>query len=78
MSAPAKTAAVPMPESLRYRARAQQCRAMAKVFRADFARHHMLKAAADFERIARDAREREVVHGIAELGALVRGLHRGN
>jgi hypothetical protein len=38
----------------------------------------MLKTADDFERIARDAREREIVHGIAQLGALVRNLHRAS
>ncbi len=68
-------AALPMPESLHCRARARECRAMAARFRGDFARRHMLKAADDFERMARDAQEREVLTGIAQLGQLVGVLH---
>jgi hypothetical protein len=66
----------PIPESQHCRARARECRAVAARFRVDFARSQMLKTADDFERIARDAREREIVHGIAQLGALVRKVHR--
>jgi hypothetical protein len=65
-----------VPESQRCRVRARECRALAAQLHGDFARDHMLKAADDFERIARDAAEREIVHGIWQLGELVRGLHR--
>jgi purine nucleoside permease len=66
----------PIPESQRCRARALECRAVAGRLRVDFARTQMLKTAADFDRAARDAREREIVHGIAELGVLVHKVHR--
>ena len=66
---------VPRPESQRCRARALECRATADLFRVDFARHHMLKAAEDFDRIAREAREREIAQGILHLGKLVNDLH---
>ena len=65
-----------MPESLHCRARARACRAMAERFQGDFARSHMLKAAADFERMANDAQDREVLTGIARLGELVSVMHR--
>jgi len=56
---------VPLPESQRCRARALECRATADLFRVDFARHHMLKAAEDFDRIAREARIPHVEIGIS-------------
>jgi hypothetical protein len=65
----------PGPDSLNYRARALECRAMAARFRVDFARSQLLKSAENFERIARDEREREIVHGIAELGVMVCRVH---
>jgi len=71
MSALAK----PVLPSQRYRARAENCRAMAARFHGDFARRHMLKAADDFERIARDAQQKEIVSGMAELGEIVRKVH---
>jgi hypothetical protein len=48
---------------------------MADRFRVDFARTQMLKAAGDFDRIAEEAREREINMGISHVGRLVRGLH---
>jgi hypothetical protein len=65
----------PGPDSLNYRARAQNCRAMAARFRVDFARSQMLKSAENFDRIARDEREREIGLGIAQLGRLVCKVH---
>jgi hypothetical protein len=65
-----------VPHSQHFRARARECRALAGRLRLDFAREQMLSAADDFERIAYEAREREIVHGIWQLGALMRGLHR--
>jgi len=65
----------PGPESLNYRARAHDCRAMAARFRVDFARTQMLKSAENFDRIARDEREREIGLGIAELGVMVCRVH---
>lgn len=66
---------LPIPASQRYRTRALECRAMADRFRVDFARTQMLKAAGDFDRIAEEAREREINMGISHVGRLVRGLH---
>jgi hypothetical protein len=69
---------IPLPESLHYLVRARECRSMAARFRVDFARQRMLMAAAEFERIAENARDRELAGGIAELGALVGNLHRAD
>ena len=63
------------PESLNYRTRARECRAMAARFRVDFARSQMLKTAENFDRIAREEREREIEFGIAQLGMLVCKVH---
>ena len=68
-------ASVPVPESQWCRARALECRVTAQLFRVDFARDQMLKAAADFDGIAREAREREIAEGISHLGKLVHDLH---
>ena len=76
MPTQAATLSRPRPESLNFRDRALECRVIAARFRVDFARNQMLKTADDFERIAYDEREREIVHGMAELGALVRRVHR--
>ncbi len=65
----------PRPESLNFRDRALQYRAVAARFRVDLARNQMLKTADDFERIAREEREREIAHGIARLGVLVCKVH---
>jgi hypothetical protein len=65
-----------MPESEHCRARARECRALAGHLHLDFAREHMLKAAADFDRNALEIREREITHGMSRIGELVRGLRR--
>jgi hypothetical protein len=69
---------IPLPESLHYLVRARECRSVAARFRVDFARRHMLMAAAEFERIAENARDRELAGGIAELGARVSRLHQAD
>lgn len=43
---------------------------MAEQFRLPIARDQMLKAASDFERMARDAEQREIVQGVTQLKAL--------
>jgi len=76
VSSPSLVPASLAPESQRCRARARECRALAGRLRVDFAREHMLNAAAGFERNAREAQEREIARGISQLSELVRGLHR--
>ena len=66
-----------VPESQHWLNRARQCRLIAGRMRQDFAREHMLKAAAAFERNAAETREREIARGIREIGSLMRDLHRG-
>ncbi len=61
---------VAVPESRRCRTRAVECRTMAELFRVQIARDQMLKAAADYERMARDAKQREIAQGISYLRAL--------
>jgi hypothetical protein len=61
---------VALPESRKCRTRARECRTMAERFRLPIARDQMLKAASDFERMARDAEQREIVQGVTELKAL--------
>jgi hypothetical protein len=63
------------PESQRYRARAVELRSFAGALHVDAARRRMLKAAEDFDRIAREARVREIAHGISGLGKLLQQLH---
>ena len=49
---------------------------MAGLFRVHIARDQMLKAAADYERMARDAEQREIAQGLSYLRALAKGhLH---
>jgi hypothetical protein len=45
---------------------------MAQAFRVEGTRDQMLKAAANFERMARDARAREIADGLSHLGRLAR------
>ncbi len=45
---------------------------MAQAFRVQGTREQMLKAAANFERMARDARAREIADGLSYLGRLAR------
>ena len=64
-----------VPESRRCRTRARECRSMAEQFRVHIARDQMLKAAADYERMARDAEQREIAQGVSYLRALTAGRH---
>jgi hypothetical protein len=61
---------IPVPESRRCHARAREFRAMAQSLRVQSSRDQMLKAAADFERMARDARAREIAEGLTYLRTL--------
>jgi hypothetical protein len=65
-----------VPESLRWRARARECRLAASRMRQDFARERMLKAAETFDRNAREVREREIAGGVSRIGELVWELYR--
>ncbi len=65
----------PMPASQRARARASECREMAAHFRLGYARRQMLRTADIFERIAREAEQREIASGITGLGRLVCKAH---
>jgi hypothetical protein len=64
---------VAIPESRRCRARARQCRTIAEQLHGQIARHHMLKAAADYERMANDAEQREIALGLSHLRELATG-----
>ncbi len=66
---------LPLPESQWYRVRALECRSTAELFRTDNTRNQMLKAAADFDCIAEEARGREIAQGISQLGSLLQQLH---
>ena len=67
---------VALPESRRCLTRARECRTMAEQFRLPIARDQMLKAASDFERMARDAERREIALGVTHLKELAtRGYH---
>ena len=61
---------IPVPESRICHARAREFRAMAQSLRVQSSRDQMLKAAADFERMAQDARAREIAEGLTHLRAL--------
>ena len=61
---------IPVPESRRCHARARECRSMALSLRVQSSRDQMLKAAADFERMAQDARTREIAEGLTHLRTL--------
>ena len=60
-----------MPESRRCRERALECRTVAGRLRVQNTRDQMLRAAADYERMARDAEQREIAQGLSRLSALV-------
>lgn len=60
-----------MPESRRCRERALECRNVAGRLRVQNARDQMLRVAADYERMARDAEQREIAQGLSYLRALV-------
>lgn len=59
-----------IPESGRCHARARECRTMAQSLRVQSSRDQMLKAAADFDRMAQDARAREIAEGLTHLRTL--------
>ena len=61
---------IPVPESRRYHARAREFRSMAQLLRVQSSREQMLRAAADFERMAQDAKAREIAEGLTHLRAL--------
>jgi hypothetical protein len=61
---------IPVPESRRCHARAREFRTMAQSLRVQVSREQMLKAAADFERMAQDAKAREIAEGLTHLRAL--------
>lgn len=61
---------IAIPESRRCRTRARQCRTIAAQVRGQIARDRMLKAAADYERMAIDAEQREIVLGLSHLREL--------
>ena len=60
-----------MPESRRCRERALECRTVAGRLRVQNTRDQMLRVAADYERMARDAEQREIAQGLLHLRALV-------
>lgn len=64
------TLSITMPESRRCRERALECRSVAGRLRVQYARDQMLKVAADYERMARDAEQREIAQGLSHLRAL--------
>jgi len=73
----AMTVSLAIPESRRCRERALQCRTVAGRLRVQNARDQMLRVAANYERMARDAEQREIAQGLSLLGALVvRQRHR--
>jgi hypothetical protein len=61
---------IPVPESRKFHTRARECRTMAQTLRVQSSREQMLKAAADFERMAQDARAREIADGLSHLRIL--------
>ena len=65
------TLSIAIPESRRCRERALECRSVAGHLRVQNAREQMLKVAADYERMARDAEQREIAQGLSHLRALV-------
>jgi len=60
-----------MPESRRCRERALECRTVAGRLRVQNTRDQMLRVAADYERMARDAEQQEIAQGLSYLRALV-------
>ena len=61
---------IPVPESRKFHVRARECRTMAQMLRVQSSRDLMLKAAADFERMAQNARAREIADGLSRLRTL--------
>lgn len=72
------TVSIAMPESRRCRERALECRTVAGRLRVQNTRDQMLRVAADYERMARDAEQWEIAQGLSYLRALVvRQRHGG-
>ena len=71
------TLSIAIPESRRCRQRALECRTVAGGLRVQNARDQMLKVAADYERMARDAEQREFAQGLSHLKALIVRQRRG-
>jgi hypothetical protein len=65
------TLSIAIPESRRCLERALECRTVAGRLRVQNARDQMLRVAADYERMARDAEQREIAQGLSHLRALV-------
>ena len=71
------TLSIAIPESRRCRERALECRTVADRLRVQNARDQMLRVAADYERMARDAEQREIAQGLSYLRALVARQRHG-
>lgn len=71
------TLSIAIPESRRCRERALECRTVAGRLRVQNARDQMLRVAADYERMARDAEQREIAQGLSYLKALIVRQRRG-
>ena len=71
------TLSIAMPESRRCRERALDCRTVAGRLRVQNARDQMLRVAAEYERMARDAEQREIAQGLSYLKALIVRQRRG-
>ena len=71
------TVSIAMPESRRCRERALECRTVAGRLRVQNTRDQMLRVAADYERMARDAEQQEIAQGLSYLRALVVRQRRG-
>lgn len=71
LNAAQMTLPIAIPESRRCRERALECRSLAGYLRVQNARDQMLKTAADYERMGRDAEQREIAQGLSHLRALV-------
>jgi hypothetical protein len=59
------SSSIPIPEIQKYRSRAIQYRMMAELFRLQSARNHLLKIAADYERMALEGEQRKISQGIS-------------
>ena len=63
--------AIAIPESRKCRDRARECRTTAERLQMQEARDQMLRVAGYYERMARDAEQREIAQGLSRLKALV-------
>ena len=55
--------------------RANECRILAERLHAQLAREVMLKAASDYERMAREAEQQEIAQGLSHLQAVASDLY---